>query len=337
MQDDLYKVLSAYGIRPLKIQEVTPRLFEVKDNYQNYALKISSLTEGTLKKWENVYRVANAQNLQAVLPVYLTKQGNLFYPLNETVYYLSPWVEEREQLSNETWIQEFYETLATMHVKTRRTQKLSKDKISKRFITYQSFCNDARRHLLTFVQQFEKHRYMSPFELLVCTQFRDIDFALVEVDKRIHRLLNEEKGEEQLTWNYSLCHSNLNASHIRGPYFINWENARYESPIMDLVRFFSQEIGKYDPTTNSYIDLFPTYTKINQLQLPELQLFSIYLLSPGKYVQTIYEYVNTMRTESMIHFVQTLQHEYRKILFGLKWSEYIEKEYETIKFDDLET
>ncbi|WP_156291203.1 protein kinase family protein [Oceanobacillus salinisoli] len=336
MTEYLKFVLQAYNIYTNKIHEVTPRLFKVNDHQQAYALKRSALTDKDIRNWEGVYRLANAKNLDTVLPVYLTKDGQFFFRHNNSIYYVSPWVEETNHKRNKTWISNFYETLADVHNKTKRTQKLPMEKVSTPFTSFQSFCNNAKNHLLTFVQQFEKKRYMSPFELLVCTQFRDIEYACTEADKRIHRFLNDHEGDE-IKWNYSLCHRNLNATHIKKSYFVNWEHARYDNPVMDLVIFFHQEIGHFNPASDLFIDLFPSYTKINELTLPELQLLSIYLLSPGEYMQTIHHYMNNMRTESMVQYVTKLQYQYRKILFGLKWSEYLEREFESHDLDNIET
>ncbi|WP_085991775.1 hypothetical protein [Oceanobacillus senegalensis] len=329
-------VLQAYGVRAEKVEEITPRLYKVFGQQQVFALKRSSLVETTKRNWENALRLADSMNLSFITPVFLTKDGQLYYEYNKSIYYMCPWIEENGRKDQESWIVNFYETIAEIHRKTRKVQRIPFDNISKSFITFRSYCSDLRQHLLTFVQQFEKNRYMSPFELLVCTQYRDIDFTLNEVEKRVTSFLHE-MDDNNVEWSYTLCHGNLNTRHVKNGYFINWEKTNLNNPVLDLVTFFKEEIGSYNPNNRQYIDLFSTYMKINELTLPELHLFLIYLLSPGEYIQTISEYVNADRNKSMVQFIEKLQHEYRKVLFGIEWSEYIEKEYEQVDLDDWDS
>ncbi|WP_068674510.1 hypothetical protein [Oceanobacillus sp. Castelsardo] len=335
MEDNITNVLNAYNIDPLKINKVTSQLYYIKDHHREYALKRSSLTEEMVKHWEAIYRYSNSKNIDAVLPVYLTKEGNLYYRREQTIFYLSPWINDTNKKMDSKWVSDFYETLAKLHWNTKRTHKIDIETISNQFVSFQNYCREMRKQLLTFIHQFEKKQYMSPFELLVCTHFRDIDQAFIEVDKRVHRFINVFE-EEKLTWSSSLCHYRLDYSHIKQTYFINWESARYDHPVMDLILFFQNEIGRFNPSTNLYIDSFSSYTDTNELTLSELQYFSIYLLSPTNYIQIIYEYVRGVQNKSEIQHIKSIQHEFRKIIFGIKWSAFIEKEYETLDLDDLE-
>ncbi|MBU8789556.1 hypothetical protein [Oceanobacillus caeni] len=335
MTDNINNVLAAYNIHPLKINQVTSQLYYIKDYNKEYALKRSGLTEDMVKQWETIYRYSNTQNLDMVLPVYLTKEGNLYYRHEQSIFYLSPWINDTNRERDTNWVSSFYESLAKLHWKTKRIQKIDIETVSNPFFSFQNYCREMRKQLLTFIHQFEKKQYMSPFELLVCTHFRDIEYAFVEVDKRINRFINDHE-EDELTWSSSLCHHRLDHSHIKKSYFINWESARFDHPVMDLILFFQNEIGSFNPSTELYIDNFSSYTDINELTLPELQFLSIYLLSPTNYIQSINDYVSGVRSLSMIQHVTNIQHEYRKIIFGLQWSAFIEKEYETLDLDDLE-
>lgn len=335
MEDRIRNVLNAYNIHPLKVNKETPQLYYVKDHHREYALKCSGLAEEMVKQWKAIYQFSNSQNLDVVLPVYLTKEGNLYYRSEQSIFYLSPWINDINRSIDTNWVSNFYETLAKLHWKTKRVQQIDITAISNQFIAFQNYCKEMRKQLLTFIHQFEKKQYMSPFELLVCTQFRDIEYAFIEIDKRIHRFINDNE-EDKLAWSSSLCHRYLNHSHIKKSYFINWEYARYDHPVMDLIIYFQNEIGRFNPSANLYMDTFSTYTDINELTLPELQFFSIYLLSPTNYMQHIYDYMNGERNKSMIRRTKSIQHEYRKIIFGIKWSEFIEKEFETLDLDDLE-
>ncbi|RDW21657.1 hypothetical protein [Oceanobacillus chungangensis] len=331
--DTVKRVLHAYGIYPEEIQEVTAQLYRVNDGKHTYALKKSSLTVQTISQWEYVYKQANILHLTAIVPVYLTVDGNLFMELNEIYYYLSPWIDESNQAMTKPWLDNVLINLATIHEKTKRTQSISTGNLKKSFTSYQSYCEQVKKDLLDIVIEFEKSRYMAPFELQVCTQYRDLEYALNESNKRIDQFIDSDDAE--FLWNTSLCHRSLNHSHLPGSFIINWERANYENAVNDLVSFFHYEASNFDGPTEKLIELFPTYNDIYRLSKPEHQLLNIYLLDPTNYTNLVSNYFQKTTKYSMIHQVQSLQKEYRKLIFGLKWSAYIEKEFETISFEDL--
>ncbi|AXI09598.1 hypothetical protein CV093_12725 [Oceanobacillus sp. 143] len=327
------RVLHAYGVYPEEIQEITSQLYRVYDGKNTYALKKSSLTVQTISQWEYVYKQANIQHLTGVVPVYLTVDGNLFKELNEIYYYLSPWIEESNSAMTKPWLDNVFINLATIHEKTKKTQSISKGNLKKHFTNYQTYCEQAKKDLLKMIIEFEKSRYMSPFELQACTQYRDLEYALNESSKRIGQFIDSD--DEEINWNTSLCHRNLNQAHLLSSFIINWERATYDNPVNDLVSFFHSAVGNYDGPSDKLIELFPTYNEINRLSMPEHHFLIIYLLDPTNYIKLIHSHHHKATKHSMIHQVQSLQKEYRKLIFGLGWSAYIEKEFETIRFEDL--
>src|SRR5699024_4918080 len=96
--DDVREVLKSYAIDPAYIEQITDRLFKVKDKERTYAVKRSQLTRQTVAMWEHVYHEANDKKIAAVLPVYLTKAGFLYITMRHTVYYLTPWIDEERSL-----------------------------------------------------------------------------------------------------------------------------------------------------------------------------------------------------------------------------------------------
>lgn len=336
MDKTLKDILLEFQIKPIVVNKVTPKLYHVRDGVQEYALKKTKLDTEKLKHWEAMYRFSITNNISAVLPVYVTKNGSLYSRYNQDIYYVSPWVDVPREERYSQRITDFYTSLAKLHSTTKREHKVEIEKITEQFNTFQNYCNELRANLLTLVRQFERSSYMSPIELLVCTQFRDLEQAFIEIEKRVHRFITDHE-EGTITWSSALCHRNLNESHIRGNFFVNWESAGMDHPVMDLISFFNREIGTFQPQSEKFIELFPTYMKLNKLNLHELQYFSIYMLSPADYIQTIQDYVKGKRNESMIDLIREIQHKHRKVLFGLSWSRYIEDEYETLNFDELES
>lgn len=333
--DLIGKVLQSYAVYPLSVEQITDRLFQVNDGKRTYALKRSSLSEQTLKQWERIYQLAHSQNIQTVLPVYLTKEGNLYKEMDQSVFYLTPWITADNNKSQKQDIEQFYHIIGTIHSKTNRSQLIEINKLKGNFSTYRTFCEETKGKLLDYVKQFEKNRYMSPYELLVCTQYRDLEFALDTIMKRIDQFLSDD--EAQMTWNDCLCHGNLTLSHVLNPYIINWEQANYENAVLDLATFYENEVVYYDNLTDLFIELFPSYNKINELTLKEHYLLIINLLNPSHYIAKVEEYLSNKSKQTMVNQIKALQPAYRKIIFGLKWSNYVEKEYESIPLDDLES
>lgn len=336
--EQVKEVLQAYAIHPLRIDKITNQLFRVDDGKRAYALKRSTLTEKTLVNWKMVYQYAHSHNLTAILPVYLTSEGNLYAKMGQSIYYLSPWVTTIQSRNDQQIVEQIYHTMGNIHGKTKQSHLLQKEQFKQQFLTYQTFCSDTKDRLLEYVKLFERSRYMSPFELLVCTQYRDLEQALNTADKRMEQFLKEDEEGEQITWNNSLCHGHLTRMHALNPHIINWEYAHQDNAVMDLVDFFQGEAEHFGPVTNLLIEFFPTYTKENELTLKEHYLLTMYLLNPADYISKVQAYSTNTSGQSMVEQIKHLQHDYRKIIFGLQWSDYVEKEQENnFSVDDLET
>lgn len=330
----IIKALEAYSIYPVSIEKVTDRLFRVYDGKHEYALKRSLLSDRTLANWESVYRQAHSQNMAAIMPVYLTKAGDLYKKSDQSIYYLTPWILVQKNESQKQSIEQFYYTIGMIHAKTKQSQLIQMDKLKSDFSTYQTFCEETKGMLLDYVKRFEKNQYMSPFELMVCTQYRDLEFALNTVKRRLDQFLYED--EEQLTWNDCLIHGNLKLSHLVNHYIINWEYAQQGNAVLDLAKFYQQETVEFGNKADLFIELFSVYNKENELKLKEHYLLIIYLLNPTAYISKIQDYMNKSSDLSMVDQIQLLQHAYRQVIFGLKWSSFVEKEYESFSLDDLE-
>ncbi|GAB3797168.1 hypothetical protein [Virgibacillus kimchii] len=333
------KVLAAYNIYPLHIEQITENVYKVSDGNRDYALKRSILNnEHEARIWKHVYEQAYHQNLNSVLPVYLTAKGELYAIQNQHIYYLSPWLEEAVVQKDKKTIEQFYRTIAYIHARTRQVQTAETSEFLPGFREYRSYCDHVQQSLLGFVEQFEKNRFMSPFELSVCTHFRDVEYSLMEMKRRIEQLMEIE--EDTIPWSISLCHCNLEFSHMlktRQLHLINWENVRYDNPTRDLVSFYKNEMKNYYAPTDEAIDLFKNYMNENELTKIELYILTIHLLDPTPYLTIVQNYTERKSGESMMHQTKILQQTYRQILFGLKWSRYVENEYDTLDLDELDS
>lgn len=326
------KVLTSYAVYPLKIEQITGALYRIEDGNRVYALKRSSLTSKSVSNWENVFHQVNAQHNMNILPVYLTKNRKLYEQNGDTIYYLTPWVEGKRQS-----IERLYHCIGNVHAKTKRSRPIDVQSVEHSFHTYKSQCIERHKQLLTYVEQFEENKYLSPFELLVCTHYRDLESVFRKTHKRVDQFIQE--NHEETVWNYSLCHGDLRFTHFLNgdqTYLINWEKAKYENAIQDLVDFFKCETMVYDAPAESFIKSFTTYMDANELTKQELYLLTAYLLDTADYIKLIEDYVEHTSLNSMVYQIQSLQYSYRQLVFGLHWSDYVDSEYEPTPLDDLD-
>lgn len=324
--EEIKNVVKGYGIHPYKIEKLSKRLYKVSDGQHEYALKESKLTENSLAKWENVFHQAYSENLSTILPVYLTKQSKLYELYDRSYYYLTPWLAANS-INHQQVIKNVYNAIGEIHAKTKRTQSIQTASVIKNFSEYQLTCADLHKKFLHYVNLFEKNRFMSPFELLVCTQYRVMEQVLTVMNSRIDQFLDELQGD--VVWNYSMCHRNLNLSHIihhQKTYIINWEETKYDNGIVDLSFFLKQQVRYYDQSSSQLTEMFSAYTSKNKLTEGELYLLVIYLLDPFPYIKLIQNYINNPSNNTMINQIKLLQHASRQLLLGLEWSEFVDNE-----------
>ena len=86
--------------------------------------------------------------------------------------------------------------------------------------------------------------------------------------------------KEEKTQRVSVIHNNLETNHfIKGEkdYLISWDNARVDSPILDLINFYKKEYFNYD-----FSVLLKEYLTRYSLSEAELKLFFIIISLPPK-------------------------------------------------------
>lgn len=326
MVKDIRKVLTSYSIFPKHIKNVSKNLYKVSDGKSTYALKKSSLADKNLQNWLTVYHEAQMKQLTQIMPVCVTKENKLYDQMDGVIYYLSPWVQH-EQYS----IEMLYRSIGHIHQQTKQNKKIETKHITGKFNDYKNYCEQIGNKLLKHLNNFESKHYMSPLELQVCTHYHHLEFALKESIRRIEIFVTELGDHD--SWNYSLCHGNLKLTDIKGDKIINWEDASYNNSITDFVCFFNNEINQYDSEVEQLINLFPTYMESNKLTTLELSLLTIHLLDLSLYIQKLEQYMTNQLEQSMILQVQHLETAYRKLLFGIKWTQFIKNEYELFSFE----
>lgn len=329
--DEIKRILYFYQIVPYSINKITDRVMQVDDGHHQYALKKSDLTIDTVHEWEFVYHQAHHLYLPDILPVIMTTERKLYVEFDGHIYYLSPWIDYKEYR-----LSLLFNAIGHIHAKTKRTYYLDQEKeLAQVFKQYKAQCQKNEQQWYEYIDLFEQKKYMSPFELQVCTHFREMTIVYRVLYERIDGFLELMKDEEK--WRYSLCHGHLKRSHFlydHQGYLINWEHALLEHPIIDLSRFFKHEMIDYQVEPETLINEFSAYMDENKLEVSELYLLIIYLLDPAHYMHLIKQYVDRPKHDAMINQVMELEQTFRQLQFGLLFSEHVKHEYELLMFDD---
>ncbi|MRH42954.1 hypothetical protein GH741_09680 [Aquibacillus halophilus] len=313
------RILEAYQIVPTEITEISNRLYKIQSHNYSFALKRSSLNENSIDNWKNVYHLSNEHHLTSILPVYMTVKGDIVHKYNNEIYYLTPWKERRQSDEPKYEVESLYQTIGSIHHKTKKEISLRTDQVEQLIPQEKERVATYKGKLTSFVEKFERRRYMSPFELRVCMQYRDLEQVFKNIDYWYDYYL-EDLIKDGVSYS-SLCHGNLRSSHQvyhnGTTYLINWEHSFHGNSIRDLAIYFFHELRYHDSYLEHLANSFPIYEQYNPLLQSERSLLAIYLINPYSYLNLIESY-DQNRLKSVHPFqVRLLEHGYRRLMQGL--------------------
>ncbi|MDY0396885.1 hypothetical protein ACFSMW_15180 [Virgibacillus halophilus] len=325
MNTNTKRALAGYNLVYNHVEPIGNRLYKISTDAGDFALKKSRLTPATVQIWEQVFRQAYHTGIHTVLPVYLNKDGQLFTLVQDDIYYVQPWLEMNENVHDTRRV---LEELAQMHVKTEQKVQLKTEKMKNSLQKYLKFCRKCKEKMEAYITVFENQRYMSPFELLACTQYHQVRASMEVNDSILEDLL--EHLDETINWQSSLSHGKLLPEHIycgKYVYFLNWESASFDSPVADLSVYFGEVSQHYHPDPHSFLEGFAAYMERNELDIVQCQMLLIHLLNPNDYFQLIRSYVDKTSCLSMTSKVQELQHLARPLLFGTALKHFMDEQH----------
>lgn len=320
--DKQMKILQHYEIYPQGFDPITNRLTKIKANGRQYALKRSKLDQRTVKQWENVYHTASQNNLHEIVPVYLTREKQLYVEEDGEYYYLIPWIETSPINRNENYITSTYQQLGKIHVQTKNMYDLNKEKLDDNFNAYKVSCQERQRQLFQWIQQIEQIHYPSPFQLQLLTYYRDLRISLERSQMLVDRIISLADSES--IWGVSLNHGALEREHVFEHYIINWEKADYRHAVFDLKELLQKEAMKFPQLQQGYIQSFPVYLEENPLNELERCLLCLYLLNIDDYLSYIEDNLTSRGQHSQIDVSMELERRNRTLIFGLRFESQID-------------
>lgn len=313
------EVLKNYKLYPLTIERITDKVYKVTDYHNHqYALKKTSLDKELFYNWYYVYTKARDQNLKYILPLYMTRDNNIFVSLKGHIYYLSPWISKVKNIDYKG----IHKIIGNIHSETLGKKRVKIESFIQKLTTYENKIKQLKNTSIQTIEYFEGTHYMSPVQLQFCTHFHHIMEA-------INRIENECEGLKELSkngtidWNISLTHGNIKSEHIlfdgHSNYLINWEKSSYNYPIYDLIPFYITEAKARIAKEGELLEGFDEYMKTIKLNEYELSLMKIYLLSPLHYFNVLFS------DQPMLNLTKDVERHFRTIQFGLSFSEHITK------------
>lgn len=326
----LLPILHYYSIQPFFTESIG-NVTKIYAGNGDYALKKMPLSTGPhfIAKIQQLYE----KGFQRIVPIFPTRDGFIGVVDEKYFYYLMPWVASYDAPDYSRAYENFFGEVANLH-------RLSQEKIpidtEERNIHYHqtitNWENDGR-FLLQFIEDSEMKWYMSPFELLVCLYFDEIERAFTFAMDHFRRWF--EVTKEETSVRSSIIHGKLGQEHFlfneqEGGYFISFEKARRTMPIHDLLIFISR-LSRGLPRRNSKVmEGLLTYWERAPFDEGEMSLFLSYLSYPGHLLHVVKKYYFQQGEKNERQFVQQLQQEYwyfKNIEFAvMKIVDYLEQQ-----------
>lgn len=163
------------------------------------------------------------------------------------------------------------DVISLLHSKTTYYKTVSEDKYKE---IYENILNNITyltNYYNKLFTKIDEEIYMSPSSYLLIRNsakiMASLDFAKEQLDKWYEQAKTKNKQR------VALIHNKLSTDHfIRGDkgYLISWENAKIDTPVLDLVTFYKNEYFNIDFET-----ILEKYLQKSPLQEDERQLFFI--------------------------------------------------------------
>ena len=312
-------ILNNYLIEPYFVEDYGI-VQKVYSNKGTFALKKIPPTTGTdfIRHVHLLYQ----KGFNRIVPIYPTMDGRYAVLHDNNLYYLMPWMPNHQKENRDQINLELFRELARLHTLSAKEVTVSKEERTEHYETTIQQLEKHQEFLDGFIDECEKKTYMSPFQLLYCLYYNEISQALRFSKGKFEEWYENTKDTEKARM--VITHGKLSSEHFlyddRGyGYFINFENARYGSPIHDLLPYLSRGLKTRPKRSDTAIDWVYHYFKYFPYKEDEKLLFNSYLALPVPIMQVVDRYYKKEGRKNEMKFVRKLQEQY----WHLKNSEYV--------------
>ncbi|RUQ27853.1 spore coat protein YsxE [Peribacillus cavernae] len=248
-----------------------------------------------------------------IVPIYPAVDGRYAVLDNGKLYYLMPWLLDKETEERDERHMRLFRELARMHALSVKEIPVNKENREEHYQQTTEQWKKQREFIEEFVHSCEKKWYMSPFELLFCMYFTDILQALKYAEKKLEEWYEKTKDDEKVRT--VVTHGKLSIQHFiyddRGyGHFINLEDSKIVPPHFDLLPFLVTSARTYPTQGDEYVNWLYNYLTYFPLREEEMLLFQSYLAYPGSSIQSVRNYFEKKGGKSELAYVSQLQRQY---------------------------
>ncbi|NRD76020.1 spore coat protein YsxE [Bacillus sp. BRMEA1] len=312
-------ILKEYQIEPNFVEDYGS-ILKIYSNKGTFALKKIPPVVGTdfIRHVHLLYQ----KGYNRIVPIYPALDGRYAVLYENQLYYLMPWLVNDHKEDREHKNPQLFRELARLHTLSAKEIKVSNEERQEH---YEKTIQQYEKHqefLDGFIEECEKKTYMSPFELLYCLYYTEIRQALTFSKTKFEEWYENTKDSEKARM--VINHGKLSSEHFlyddRGyGYFINFESARYGSPIHDLLPYLSRTLNTNPKRNDETIEWIQHYFKYFPFKPDEKLLFYSYLSYPIPMIQGVEKYYRKKRPRNELKLVRQLQKRY----WHLKNTEYV--------------
>lgn len=316
---ELTPILNNYQIEPYYVEDYG-HILKIYSNKGTFALKRIAPAAGTdfIRHVHFLYQ----KGFNRIVPIYPTLDGRYAVLNDKHLYYLMPWMPNEVKEDRLHKNQQLIRELARLHTLSSKEIPVNKEERTEHYEKTIQLFEKNQEFLDGYVDVCEHKTYMSPFELLFCLYFNEINQALRFSKTKFEEWYENTKETEKARM--VIIHGKITPDHFlydeRGyGYFINFENAGYGSPIHDLLPFLSRALNTTPKRNDEAVDWIYHYNKYFALRPEEKMLFYSYLAYPTSVIQVAESYYRSPGRQNELKFVKQLQRKY----WHLKNNEYV--------------
>ncbi|MCQ6273505.1 spore coat protein YsxE [Bacillus sp. V3B] len=312
-------MLKSYGIEPYFVEEMG-NIQKVYSNHGVFAFKKINPHHGIdfIRYVQSLYQ----KGYNRIVPIYPTLDGRYAILYENALYYLMPWLSNKEKGDPIERNHRLFRELSRLHSLSVHEITVSQEA---RTAHYEKTVEDLEREeefLEGYLEACERKIYMAPIELMFCSYYHDINQALKFSKKKLKEWYEATKEHEKAR--VVIIHGKMADDHFlyddKGyGYFINFEQANIGSPSHDLLPFLAKSLRGFPKSPEEIVEWVYTYFKYFPLKEEEMHLFLSYLAHPGPVIKTAERFFRENEKRNERKAVQKLQKEY----WLLKNTEYV--------------
>lgn len=277
----------------LKKYNIIPTGYEYKNNVKIIETKNNKYVLKRNKN--NILDIFNYLHLKDFnyFPNVYNKDRNDLYEIYEYI--------DSSDMSNYEKSEEIIYLLSLLHNKTTSYKDIDIDEYKKIYEDIFNKLNELEEYYISLNNEIDKEIYMSPSNYLLVRNITKIYSAIYYCKTQLEEFYNIVKNN--LKKRVSLIHNNIDLSHLlrnENSYLISWDNAKFDIPVYDLIKFYKKNYNDVD-----FTNLFKLYESKYPLHNEERKLLFISLSIPDKLDLTKdNEFIKTKKVNDLLLYLQ---------------------------------